>query len=234
MLGWFRSPKVVDGQTDFVTVDMKPADMIDQHHPSFGCEQAWFTVAVSRPNGPGVTKILLVEAKNAWAVQTIERIAVDGGRISRTCQVLAIHRDCSDVGIRSDLVEEISYVDFMIDIVDPDLLLEDPMTATGFRNSLNEEERAYASAKLASVPSRPVTPVRLVPRAPTLVPVHIPPAPVPAPDSEPARERLMSGLTGLGFKPAMARKFVDGLGERIHQPVEVLLREGIRKMTPAA
>lgn len=212
---------------------MKPADMIGQHHPSFGCVQAWFTVAVSRPNGPGMTKILLVEAKNAWAVQTVERIAVDGGRVSKTCQVLSVHRNCSDVGIRSDLVEEISYVDFMIDIVDPGLLLEDPMTASGFRNSLSEEERIHASMKLASTPVREFIPVHAVPRHQSAPPVVPSPMPVVL-DSEPARERLMSGLTGLGFKPAMVRKFVDGLGERIHEPVQVLLREGIRKMSPAA
>lgn len=209
---------------------MRPSDVIDQTHPSFGCSQAWFTVAVCRPGSPGaMSRLLLVEAKNAWAVAAIERVAAtDGGRVSPTGFIVAVHRECQDVAMRSDLVDEIDYVDFMLDVVEPGRLLEDTIVATAFRLSLSEEDRSRAMLKL-----RATTPDMSPDPAPVVRPFQVP-APARK-DPGPAAERLTCGLVGLGFKAGSVRKMVESMGDRpAHEPIEALMREAISRLRDAA
>jgi hypothetical protein len=207
---------------------MRLSDVVDQTHPSFGCQQAWFTVAVCKPGSPGaITRLLLVEARNEWAVATIERVAAsDGGRVSPNSFIVAVHRNCSDVAMRSALVDEIDYVDFMLDLVEPGRILQDAVTATAFRSSLDGEDLTRARMKLKNYAPAPV-----MKEDPPVLPVPV----KTWKDPGPAADRLASGLISLGFKATQVKKLVESLGDRpANEPIESLMREAISRLRDAA
>ena len=196
---------------------MDTQQLLDENHPSFGVDQAWFLFSVQAPDG-AVRRLLTVEARGCAAVATLEYVLARDGKVSDRCSVLAVYRRCSDVGMRSELVDETSYVDFMLDVVDPDRLLADPTVATYFVESLTPEERGYAEAKTRAraswrnelpppaprpLPSRKEAPVR--PKAAKKA--------APAGDEayEPGsrREQLFQGLTRMGFQKPSVKKWID-------------------------
>lgn len=87
-------------------------------HPSHDCDQAWFLFAVDNHRGPGFCRLLLVEAKSHAAVAFLEHAAGEDQRVSPTCRLMTVHRQCPTIGIRSDLAEEVPLRDFAADIVD--------------------------------------------------------------------------------------------------------------------
>jgi hypothetical protein len=192
--------------------------LLTSDHPSARCDQAWFLFSV----GELISKLFLVEAKNQSAVQVIERIVVDG-QASRSCKVLTVHRQCEFIGIRSPVVEEISYVDFILDMVDSDKLA-DRMVIEAFKNSLSSEEMRYAAQKYTE---------RQAPKARQLPPriQEATPVPVPA-GSVMLRERLSGALIGLGFSKPMVTKYIGGLGTILRTAsLEELIQNGIRELS---
>ncbi len=214
---------------------MNKTNLIAEDHPSFGCQQAWFLFSVTPPGMRGAGRLLLVEAKNVWAVQTLERLTNSDNTVSRTCNLVAVFRNCDDVGIRSDLMDEISYVDFVIDMVDMDRLLSDSLSSSGFASSLTADEKAHAAKRLYDAPN----PEDGQPEPVQQLKANFLP---PKDDVQASKsdcmlmmnggERLSSALTGLGFKGPSVKKFIDSLGNRVMtDPIEVLLKEGIRALT---
>jgi hypothetical protein len=175
------------------------ANLIGRNHPSFGIGHAWFLFSVTDLKANRISRLLLIEARNAWAVQTIERIAHDG-KASPNCNLLTVHREC-DIGIRSDMVEEIQYVDFMLDIVHPDRLLRDALITTGFQRSLTSEEVAYAKQKMGNPSCVPT--VLALPEPKTVLEF--------GPES-PNYQNVLAALTDLGYKQGQARKVLSEFG----------------------
>jgi len=129
----------------------EPTESILQpSHPSYGCTQAWFVFGVLNPAGD-ITRVLIVEAKNIWAVQTLERVSNKDNRVNDHCELMTVGRQCASLGTRSDRAVEVSYVDFLIDIVEPHRLVEDHYIATTFDRSLTDADRAYAAKKLEAL-----------------------------------------------------------------------------------
>lgn len=198
---------------------MGQTKLLRADHPSYGCEQAWFLFAMTV--GGRIARLLLVEAKNAEAVQTVERIVGSDGHVSASCELLTVHRQCPSIGIRSGSVSETDYVDFMVDVVDPARITSDPLTAKSFQDSLSPEERDRALRKMDAVPVRPALPAP--PSQPAMAKV------IPIRRFDPAESRnyqdVMAALTDLGYKKPQAKKAVDALGRRVD---EMGLEEAIK------
>ena len=176
------------------------ANLIGRDHPSFGIGHAWFLFSVTDLKAGRISRLLLVEARNAWAVQTLERIAYDG-KASPNCELLTVHREC-DIGIRSRMVEEVQYVDFMLDVVHPDRLLRDALVTTGFQHSLTPEEVEHARRKMdQTLPAAAPAPVLALPA----------PAPRPFGPESANYQNALAALTDLGYKQGQARKVLNGL-----------------------
>jgi hypothetical protein len=191
-------------------------DLLDSDHPSFGTRNATFQFALENPRTGALVRFILVEANNPYAVAAIERVLIQNEqRVSENCRALCIFRDTTTNGIRDGLVEEIPYIDFMTDIVEPGWLLADPVNVSCFNRSISAEEKEYALAK-----------TRMLGQAPEVEATPMVEA------SEPGqRVRLLAALTGMGFKKTAVSKFVDSLGARVdHAPLPDLLREGLRSL----
>lgn len=182
-------------------------DILDKDHPSFGTEVATFLFTIG-------SKLVVVEAANSHAVAVIERILIlNGQTVSDTCRIICVFRDCCRTGVRDDLVEEIPYVEFMTEIVDPSKLLDDPVTLDGFGKSLTPEEREYAASRAQELESDVTEEVQK--ESSKVIPEN--------------RERLTAALFGMGFKKSVVEKFVRGIGPRAdREPITDLIREGLR------
>ena len=118
-------------------------------------------------------------------------------------------------------------MDFMIDVVDPDRLLQDALVTTGFQKSLSPEEVEYAKKKLTPPlfhrRPRPVTkPVLVVSeysKALELEPVQ---SQMPVSNYEDA----LAALTDLGFKTAQAKKALEGID--VSLPIETLIKRALQ------
>ena len=116
-------------------------EVLGPDHPSLTSRRASFLFAAG-------TKLMLVEAKNHYALWTLERLLLQNDQsVSETCRALCVFREFGEVGIRDDSVEDIEYIDFMTDIVDPGWLLRDAVTLACFSKSITPEEREHALAR---------------------------------------------------------------------------------------
>ena len=206
---------------------------LDSTHPSYGCTSAVFQFAMTDHVGR-VVRFLLVEARNVEAVICIERILMmDGGKVAPNCRVICILRNCTSVGTRDDLMNEVLYVDFMQDIVRPELILNDTVTAACFAQSLSTEEREYAKSKAEALGQEPLPMeadvVEVVPApAPAVVKVQKKAVSKPKKNSDASMQKLESSLCGLGFKKGDVQKFIDDLGDSAKsKPLQDLIRDGI-------
>lgn len=183
-----------------------PANMIGHDHPSFGTSQAWFMFGM-RFKG-SITKILLVDAKTPWAVQCIERLLGDDQKVSDTCECISVFRDC-DIGIRNDLIEEVSFQEFMEVIVDKKRLLDDGLTIEAFGNALKapKQLKAPESGRHIVPPPR-----RVRPAIPIITTVS-----ESVKTQEPKRmqgknyARVQGVLLGLGYKSGQVNPILDDM-----------------------
>lgn len=191
------------------------ASFLGTEHPSYGCEQAWFLFSVR--DAGRVARLLLVEAKNPWAVQAIERIAGPDGMVSGNCELLTVHRQCPSIGIRSDLVSEVDYVDFMVDVVDPGMIAGDQWAAAAFQRSLSPEDRERALRKMdRAAPAK----------ASALMAAVIPIRRAAGPDNY---QDVLAALTDLGYKRPQAKRAVDALGPRVNaMPLEDAVKAALQ------
>lgn len=209
--------------------NLATADLIGRDHPSYGVDHAWFLFSVTDVAAGRISRLIYVEGKGPWAVQTIERIAYDG-RVSPNCELLTVIREC-EIGIRSDMVEVVSYVDFMLDVVHPDRLLRDALVTTAFRSSLSQEQIDYASKKLER--GR-----QAILRDADGMTDHVRPLPLRSTrpfdaDSDTYQDAL-AALTDLGYKRAQACKALDALGpEARSMPLEKVLKTVLQNFQTA-
>lgn len=196
---------------------MESPALLDPRHPSYATERAAFMFAIGTP----VQKFVLVEAANQWAVQAIEWLLGEDQMASATCRCMAIFRDMDSVGTRDDMLEEVPYVDFMLDIVDPDKLSQD-VVEDAFNRSLSGEEREYANRKIEAeeaTAERVSGVVLTATRAP---------APVLTTNDE---ETLLSALTKLGFRKARVQQFLGTVRHRIgRDDIRLLIKDGCKAL----
>lgn len=207
-------------------------------HPAFGTSNGWYLFAFT--NGSSIRRLALVEAKNKWAIMTMEFILRKSGHVSGTCHVISIFRNCDNIGLRSDEIDEIDYVDFMIDVVDSSLILANVATATMFRNSISKAECEYVSEKLSLISSKrmdddfeqtmktsglPVDKTDSVKEADDQVDNPI------STDSKPKNdanaEKLCIALIGLGYNKKVVRKYVSELSNTESKPIVSLVKEAL-------
>jgi len=200
----------VDPAARRIREDMGQTELLRADHPSYGLNQAWFLFAMTV--GGRITRLLLVEARNPQAVQTVERIVGVDGKASAGCELMTVHRQCPSIGIRSGSVSEVEYVDFMVDVVDPARITSDPLTAKAFQDSLSPEERERALRKMSAPAPAAVT--RVVPGMAKVIPIR-------QPKFDPAESRnyqdALAALMDLGYKKPQAKKAVDALGRRVDE-----------------
>lgn len=192
--------------------------ILSREHPSYGCEQAWFLFSIR--DAGRVSRLLLVEARSSQAVQAIERVAASDGRVSDNCELLTVHRQCPTIGIRSDLVSEADYVDFMIDVVDPGRIAGDQWAAAAFQGSLTPEDRSRAIGKMGRPAAAESAPAEVVPMRPS---VRF------DPDRSGNYQDALAALTDLGYKRAQAKRALDSLGPRVDQlPLEEAIKAALQ------
>lgn len=166
---------------------MEHIDPLTKDHPSFGCDRAIFIFSMIPVKGK--SKSLVVEAKNSWAVALLERLSGQDQKVSPFCSLSMVVRNHRNVGVRSPDAIEVSLVDFVLDIVDRDKLLDDIGSMMSFAKCLSPEERSIVDAKLEaeragvddSIPKRV--------RKPDAKPAQVTAPPV-----------AISALCSLGFK----------------------------------
>ncbi len=176
-------------------------NFLSHRHPSHDCAQAWFVFAVLNPGGPGFCRMLLVEAKNQAAVQTLELLVAKDGRVSRTCELMTVHRDCGTIGMRSDLAEEVPFHEFVADMVEYERLASTPGATDSFQDAVTPEERSELIARMGVASRAPVPAVRALP-APRVIDVT----------AEDVVADAEAALLDLGFKKPQIRKMLDKVG----------------------
>jgi hypothetical protein len=188
-----------------------PESILKPEHPSYGCDQAWFVFGVVNPRGD-ITRVLIVEAKNTWAVQTLERVSSKDNRVNNYCELMTVGRKCSSLGTRSDRAVEVSYIDFILDIVDPSRLIEDYYISTTFDRSLTNADREYATKKLEALDAQ------------SQVEVEYSAPPVMKTDkfisdrydnqiqTSNTRHKAVAALLDLGFKKQQVSQILDQIG----------------------
>ena len=197
------------------------AKILYEGHPADGTERAAYQFLIADPATGAPVRFLLVEADNAWAVATMEKILLRDAKVADNCRIIAVFRDHRVAGVRDDLLEEVPFTDFMIDIVDPERLNGNPVVQACFSKSLEPDARAYVLGRIQEAAARP---------AARPAPVAAPAFNLPLPPSGNA-EVLTSALCNMGFKRAEVRKFVSSVGPRLHsEPVPELIREGLRSL----
>ena len=195
-------------------------DVIPRDHPSFGTERAVYIFAL----GQGPVRLLTVEATNKWAVMCLERILLTDQKVSDNCYVIQVVRDYREVGTRNEFVQEPTFAEFCIDIVDPDRMFSDAVTLECFQNALSDNERQAALTKLQTQENAQ----KEVENDDFFASLHQA-AQVPQLQSPDQSEKLSTALIGLGFKKPEVRRFVSSLGERARtEDLHSLLREGLR------
>lgn len=139
-------------------------------HPAVGTSRAAYQFAVLSASG-ALTGLLVVEAENEWAVASVEKLLLRDGFVNPSCRVLVVFRDHRSAGVRDGLVREMPYVDFMLDVVDSDRLIQADALEC-FSRSLSPEEREHARARIQSKGDRRTLPAPAEPSRPVPNPFH--------------------------------------------------------------
>lgn len=112
--------------------------VLSNDHPSYGCEHAWFLFSEQRRGI--VNRLILVEARTTYAVQTIERIVADDNMVNSFCELQTVIRNPDGIGIRSEFIELMDYGMFIAEVVDPAKIVNDRLTAAALQQSLLPDE----------------------------------------------------------------------------------------------
>ncbi len=201
-------------------------DIFDRNHPSFGTDQAVFMFALTDTTTGVMNRFLLIEVTNPHAVITLERLVHQDGKVADNCALVAVFRNNQSVGIRHELLEEVPYVDFMLDIVSIERILNDAVVSTTFKQSLTQEEANYASRKLrdnsfVAVKPIPDNAIMIREDQPTVVePVH----------KYDNKGRLEFALRTMGLDKKAIRAHIQTLGNVEYEPLEDLIYAAIMKI----
>lgn len=198
-------------------IRIRDAQVAGPQHPSFGLEKAWYTFGIFAQDG-SMTRVMLVEAENAHAVNFLESILQKDGSVSDTCALLSV--SAHEPQLRSRAVVEVLYVDFVLDMVDADKWLESPFLVEVWRKSLSDVDKAVASMKMDALILR---------RAHEQETAETAPQPETSQQDEAKLTQLQAGLTSLGFQKKDVQKFVESVSCR-QESLQELLMEGIKTL----
>jgi hypothetical protein len=190
-------------------------------HPAIGTKRAAYQFLIEGSNGTPV-RFLLVEAENPWAVAAIEKILLRDARISNNCRIIAVFRDHRFAGVRDELLEEISFVDFIVEMVDSERL-QDPIVSFCMKKALSKEEKEHARERIEEmksyIPKAEAAPVRTESVKDEAFGVR-------------EIELISSALCGLGFKKNEVKGFTASLGSRVKsEPIPELIKEGLKVLS---
>lgn len=140
--------------------------ILSDRHPSFKCAKATFVFAniITGPFG-GINDLIVVEAPNNWAVQAIEAVlSLNQQKVNPTCEILMVHTDFDRISVRYNKINEMSYLEFMTEIVDLDFLNHESVLYA-FEQSITEDEleeckelfKASAFVKAMNTTNEPVS-----------------------------------------------------------------------------
>ncbi len=229
--------RIVDLSVIFVSEHMNSSIQMNGSHPSFGTNQAWFQFGVVSNEGK-IRKILYVHAKNPDAVACIEQLVSVNDNVSEYCTLLAVMRDCRDIGFRSDLVDECPFVDFILDMVDPDRVINDQFVGYLFSQSLSPEEREYALNKTNIKADLCFTETvdeyydGVIPEQAVFLPA-LPSKRAQTVEQSDGREGLIqSALVNMGFQKSSIKKWINDTGNSIHSgTIPEQIKNAIRSLS---
>jgi hypothetical protein len=125
------------------------------------------------------------------------------------------------------MVDEIPYVDFMLDMVEMSNLEQEPVSQI-FLESMTQEEQAYTAQKLDSMAAAMENaPAENKPKCPT-------PKTVPRNEMQEdgIRDRITGALVNLGFNRRQVSSYVNNLGDKLsHERIDILIKEGIMQIS---
>lgn len=208
---------------------MMSVDILDSKHPSFRTTQAWFQFAISSSDKL-IDKLILVEAKCEASVATIEYILSHDCHVSDNCFVISVMRQCPDIGMRSELIDEMPYVEFMLKIVDSDRLLASSSLLSCFRSSLSEDEKRIAhqisSSLIEEEDNKSVS--RYLHDSETIES----PAQTDQQEIGPDRAKtLMFALSNMGFQKRQVSRWVAEKGDSIHHgTIQDQIRDALKSL----
>lgn len=204
-------------------IEIKQVEVAGPDHPSFGLERAWYTFGVFNQDG-AIQRLMLVEAENRNAVHVLESLVQTDGSVSPTCGLVSV--SSARPQVRSTAVDEVTFVDFMIDMVQADRWLDSPFLIGLFQNALSSVDRAIADMKVDQAIRLHEWEKERAQSAEPEVEAPVEEAEEPADDK---LTQLQSGLSGLGFAKRDVQNFVLSV-KHSAEPLQALLMEGIRTL----
>jgi hypothetical protein len=190
-------------------IQIKNAQVAGPEHPSFGLHRAWYTFGVFSSDG-SVKRLMLVEAENVYAINFLESVVQVDGAVSDTCGLVSI--SSQEPQIRSIFLNEISYIDFVLDMVDANRWFESPFLVDIFQKSLSDVDKVVATMKMNAL-------IRRQKRETQNKKVS------QEPDTE-KLSQLKSGLINLGFSKKDVKKFIESINDQT-KSIRDLMAEGI-------
>ncbi|HED06323.1 MAG TPA: hypothetical protein ENI61_06540 [Ignavibacteria bacterium] len=194
---------------------MEHIQILNEKHPSYGCKQAIFLFSICDEEST-VKRLILVEAANEMAVQTIEIVTNKDGLVNEFCELISVYRNCDNVGIRSNFISVVEYTDFIIDIIDPKRLALDEEVSKAVILSLTCDDHDKIIKKLGLDIEEFNKNEYLEPDSDSVIEC--------AQESEKFNPNessnynsVLSMLVNLGYKKNQAKKAVDALGSNIDQ-----------------
>jgi len=189
---------------------MEHNQILTENHPSYGCEQAIFLFSICDENT--VKRLIFVEANNEMAVQALEIITNADGLVNQFCELIAVYRNCQDVGIRSNFISVVDYIDFIIDIVDPARIALDEKASLAVMSSFSPEDHDEMIRKIGLTIKQFDSNEYC---GSTIEPIQKSEKFDPKTSSNYCN--VLSMLVNLGYKKTQAKKAVDSLGSNIDQ-----------------
>lgn len=178
--------------------------------------------------------LLFVEANTNLAVQAMELLCDEDNCPADGFELLGVFRDYGTIGIRSNDLVGISYVEFLARIVDKEKLANIPMLKECIAASLTPEDRKQMVSIIQSMKSsdeeesededeneeddEPDEDVEIVDTR--------------SQNTEKEKTKLINALTGLGFQKKPVNTFIATITDEIGStPIEKLIRKGIQNLS---
>ena len=128
----------------------------DPAHPLHGCSSAGYALRLARPY-EGKTWVLLA-APNAWAIATVELLrSRQLARARPQWRVVSASPEEPALPVDRELAAEVSWLDFVVNVVEPGDLIANAPVAHAFSRSLRGPARRLVLERMASKsePPRP-------------------------------------------------------------------------------
>lgn len=208
-----------------VRTSMSTNKTIGPDHPLHGCAQAWFLFIVQ---GPVRARILQVEARNPWAVSFLELIS-RSGNVSPTCSLLSV--SLQRPAMQSELVTEVRLSDFIVDMLDYNVIAHDSTALFMLQNCLSAGDRINIERRLDMMERMREAEDLVDEEFVVTEAIEDEESETDLAAAAADAEKITAAMLDLGFGKNQVRRFVSGLEGRLgKEPLESLIREGLREL----